>query len=216
VTSNATVPDRLWWSAARRVALAVLAVLVVASPALAQSAAPTDTAWTHGTTLNVFGGIGVDRSHTAGAAGAALGWEVTRGVAIEGTGTWFERGTGASGFAADLTALVGLRSSGRLVPFAKGGVGMYRTAFDPTSSPMPAFYQERLDPASGFGDRATFTDPTIVAGGGLTVWVGDRVSIRPEVDLKIVIADSSAHPVAATGVRIAYHFADHPRESRAH
>ena len=212
---NTTVRNGLRRRKPRCVTFAGLIVLLLAGGAFAQSAAPNSTDWTHGTTLNVFGGIGVDRAHTAGAAGAAVGWEVTRGFAIEGTGTWFEWGDGANGFAADLAALVTLRSPRRLAPFVKGGVGLYHASFDTARSPMPAFYLNRLRPDGGFGDRATFTDPTIVVAGGLTAWVSDRVSIRPEVDVKIVTRQSDAHPIAAADVRIAYHFEDHPRESRS-
>jgi hypothetical protein len=200
--------------AGRRCSLLALALLLLRGDAFAQATAPSATDWTHGTTLNVFGGIGLDRTHTAGAAGVAVGWEVTRSFAIEGAGTWFDRGAGASGFAADLTALLSLRSPSRLVPYAKGGVGMYRGSFDSSRSPVPEFYRRRIASTTTVGDQATFTDPTAVIGGGVTAWASDRLSIRSEVDVKIVIADSAAHPVVATGVRIAYHFEDRPRESR--
>lgn len=191
----------------------MVAGTLLAVSAFAQTAAPNTTGWTPGTTLNLFGGIGVDSSHTGGAAGGAFGWEVTPRLSVEGTGTWFDRGTGAEGFAADLSAIVNLRSPRRTVPFVKVGGGLYWASFDPTRSPMPGFYRDRLEPSDVFGQHVTFTDPAIVAGGGVTFWVSEHVSLRPEVDVKLVTR-SDVHPVATAVVRFAYHFEDHPVESR--
>jgi hypothetical protein len=193
--------------------MVVVAGLVLAGPAAAQTAAPNTTGWTPGTTLNLFGGIGVDSSHTGGAAGGAFGWDVTPRFSVEGSGTWFDRGSSAEGFAADLSVLINLRAPRRAVPFVKVGGGLYWTSFDPSRSPMPEFYRERLEPSDVFGQHVTFTDPAIVAGGGVTLWLTENVSIRPEVDVKLVTR-SDIHPVGTAVIRFAYHFEDHPVESR--
>src|SRR5262245_19816984 len=74
-------------------------------PAWAQTN-PSQSPWTHGTTVNVFAGAASASSDTGPLAGMALGWEVTRWVTVEGTGSWLNRRQGAEAFAADLKALV--------------------------------------------------------------------------------------------------------------
>ena len=211
MSSTASVPGRAFTSLLG-VFLAMAGTLL-ADSAFAQTAAPNTTGWTPGTTLNLFGGIGRDSSHTGAAAGAAFGWEFTPRFSFEGTGTWFDRGAGAEGFAADLSAIVNLRAPRRTVPFVKAGFGLYWASFDPTRSPMPDFYRDRLESPALFDRHATFTDPAIVVGGGVSFWVSEHVSIRPEVDVKLVTR-SDVHPVATAVVRLAYHFEDHPVESR--
>jgi hypothetical protein len=207
-------PDRTLVSVAIRALTRLVAgvVLGAALPAAASAQSATGD-WTQGTTLNLLGAAAVDGSWTSGAAGAAFGWEVTPRFSMEGTGTWLARGPGADGFAADLTALWHITPPRRIVPFAKVGVGMYFASFDPTRSPMPDFYRDRLEPNAVFDQHATFTDPTIVAGGGFTAWLSRNVSLRPEADVKFVLDGGSAHPIAVIGVRFAYHFVDRPTES---
>jgi hypothetical protein len=194
-----------------------LVCLLLGGPASAQPAAPAAAAadWTRGTTLNLFGGAAFDRVHTSAAAGGAFGWEVTQRFALEATGSWFARGPGADGFAADLTALLSLRRTRTFVPFVKAGAGLYRASFDPSRSPMPGFYRNRLALTAPFDRHAAFTDPTIVVGGGLVLWLSENVSLRPELDVKIAIDGSEAHPLGIAGVRVAYHFVDRPTESRS-
>jgi hypothetical protein len=79
---------------------------------------------------------------------------------------------------------------------------------------MPGFYRNRLGHNAVFDRHAIFTDPAIVAGGGFTGWLSRNVSVRPEVDLKIVARGGRAHPIAVVGVRVGYHFVDYPIESR--
>ena len=67
---------RSWWTA--------VVTLGLAASASAQPAIDADE-WSHGTTLNVFGGI-ADAGVVAPIAGGAVAWQLTRTTAIEGVG----------------------------------------------------------------------------------------------------------------------------------
>ena len=200
-------------SARARVAFLASLVALAAAPASAQGP-PASAPWTYGTTLNVFGGAAVDSAHTGAAGGAAFGWELTRRLSFEASATWLARGAGANGFAADFATLFNLTPPRRLVPFVKGGLGLYRASFDPTRSPMPGFYAEGVEAADVFERHAVFTNPAVVTGGGINLWLGEHFSLRPELDLRIVTRVGGAHPIMVAAVRVAYHFEDHPLLSR--
>jgi hypothetical protein len=196
----------------RRCALAALVAWLAARPAAAQGQAPPPENWTRGTMLNLFAGAGADSTRAGGVFGGSVGWEVTRRLAVEGTGTWLTRGPGADAFAGDVAVLAHFRAPTRLVPFLKGGFGLYRASFDPTRSEMPAFYRDRVVENPLFPHHAVFTDPSFVAGGGITAWLTERISLRPEVEAKIVTRGGHAHPFTAAVLRVGYHFQDHPVE----
>jgi hypothetical protein len=180
--------------------------------AAAQSA-PSGGEWTRGSTLNVFGGVSVDGSRAATAAGGAVGWEVTPRLAIEGTAAWFDRGPEAEAFSADLTALVSLVPPRTIMPFAKVGVGVHRTWFDIAESPIPDFYQRRIQ-AGPVGTTVTFTDPAIVVGGGIRVWLTTNVALRPEVDARVVVRGSRAYWLTTAALRLSYYFEERPTTDR--
>jgi hypothetical protein len=132
-------------------------------------------------------------------------------VGVEGSGAWLNQRRGAHAFTADLKALVNL-AAGRhpVVPFLEGGVGLYRASFDPSQRTLPDFYQGRTS-GNGLGlKRITFTDPSFIVGGGVNLFMTRHVSIRPDVEAKIVRRDSRSHVATAISVRLAYHFEDHP------
>ena len=188
---------------------AALLPLCVSDIASAQVAVPPDM-WTHGTTVNLFAGTAAASSETGPLAGGAVGWEVTPWVALEGSGSWLNRRDGAEAFAADLKVLVNVRAARPVVPFVAGGVGMYRASFDSSRGDLPGFYQGRL-PANGANvTHMTFTDPSFVVGGGVNLFVGRHVAIRPDVEAKIVWRRSQNYVVTAVSVHLAYHFEDHP------
>lgn len=178
----------------------------------ATASAQTDAAtmWRHGTMLNVFGGLAASDDRSPLARGA-LGWEITPRIALEGSGAWFEWGDGSHGFGAALRVLVPLRTSRPMVPFLAGGVGLYRAWYEVTDATMPEFYRRRTGGRpEGFGGSATFTDPSLVVGGGVNVFVSRHVAIRPDVDATVVMRNSRARVMATATVHLAYHFEDHP------
>jgi hypothetical protein len=173
--------------------------------------------WSHGTTLNVFAGAAATSNDRAGVAGGAMGWELKPWFALEGTGGWFDWGHDAQAFTAALAAHVAILTPRPIVPFLAGGVGMYHASFDRSDSAMPRFYRDRM---AGMPDqparRMTFTDPSVVAGGGVEMFVSRHWTVRPEVMANIVVRNGHSF-LATTGVvRLGYHFEDHPVTPRVH
>ena len=172
---------------------------------------PADHAWSHGSTLNVFGGGAATSGDYAAAAGGACGWELTPRFALEGSGTWLDWGQQSHAFAAMLTTRVAVLTPHPVVPFLAAGMGVYHATFGRFDAAMPRFYRHRMAGfASGPGRMMAFTDPSLVGGGGFDVFLSRHWTIRPEVMANVVLRDSYSF-VATTGVvRLGYHFEDHP------
>ena len=190
--------------------LTVAAVCLTVASASAQTR-PTTRDWRHGTMLSVSAGAGFDGTHTGAAAGMGLGWEVLPWFAVEGSGSWLDRGH-ASAFAAAMKGQFGLLKGRRpIVPFLEGGVGLYRLSFTGDEPAVPEFYRRRMVARLGAaGHSTTFTDPTLVAGGGVALFLNRHVSLRPAIETAFVMRDSRTHPVTTAAVRLTYHFEDHP------
>jgi Outer membrane protein beta-barrel domain len=204
----------------RHLALAALLVLAASATAAAQ---PTQAAYPpgHGTTLNGFGGVATASSEPGALFGGAVGWEITPWFGIEGNASWLDRPAGEEGFTAAASALVNLTGRQTVVPFVKGGFGLYRASFADADHVTPEFYRQRLgeggsslatpqaftDPS---GTRQTFTDPAFVAGGGLNLFLSRHVALRPQIEAIIVTRDSRSHVVTAFTLHLAYHFEEHP------
>jgi Outer membrane protein beta-barrel domain len=167
--------------------------------------------WSRGTTLNGFAGVAVDSSQRGPAVGGAVGWEVTPGLAIEGSGSWVEFGHGTNAFGGALKVRARLFGHRRVDPFVQGGVGLYRATFGPGDTEVPAFYQRRLTgQLTGRDVGRTFTDPTLVGGGGVSLFVNRHVAVRPEVEAAVALDSGRAHLVTTIGVHLVYHFESHP------
>ena len=196
----------------QRLQCAVLGLLVAAATASAQTplVAPSGNMWSHGTTLNVFGGGAATPGDRAAAAGGAFGWELTPRFALEGSGTWLDFGQNAHAFTAAMTAHVAVVTPRPFVPFLAGGVGLYHASFNRFDA-MPRFYQRRMmGLALGPGRMVSFTDPSLAGGGGINVYVSRHWALRPEVLTTLVLRDSRSFVVTTGAVRLAYHFEDHP------
>ena len=193
---------------ARLAALSAAILLACAAGAAAQM--PPNT-WSHGTTLVGFGGISVDSATTmAGTAGTGLGWELNHRTELQGTAAWLPERNGRQAFAADFKALFNLTRPGTVVPFAGGGVGLYRASFDTNRADRPGFYRDRKHVLPPVG-RARFTDPTIVFAGGANVYVARHFSVVPAVDVRIVTDGSSTYTMTAATCAVAFHFENHER-----
>jgi hypothetical protein len=208
--------------------LAVLLLSAVSASAQGASPAPQTTPppqvrtvpagnmWSHGTTLNVFGGAAAISGDRAAVGGGALGWEFKPWIGLEGTGAWLDWGQRAHGFTAAMTARVSMLTPHLLVPFVAGGVGLYHASFNQFDGTMPGFYRRRMmGVAPQPGQTMTFTDPSLLAGGGLNVFVNRHWTIRPEVMANVVLRDSRSFVVTTGVVRLAYHFEDHVVTPRA-
>ena len=181
------------------------ASLLASVPASAQSGQPD---WSRGTTLSGFGGGAGDETRTGPAFGGAVGWEVTPRFAVDGVGTWSEFGEGADAFAGTMRLRVRIAGHRSVDPFVQGGVGLYRAMFESTDKEMPEFYRRRLDPASGISG-ATFTDPTLVTGGGVSIFLKRWFALRPEAEVTFVIRDGT-HVVSSFFLHAVFHFEEHP------
>ena len=180
-----------------------LVMLGLAMNASAQQTAPPEGE--HATTLNVFAGAGTDSSETGLVAGMAMGWDATRRLALEGSGSWLDRGAGADAFSAAMKVQARLRTVRTVVPFVEAGFAMYRAWFDPGSTAIPAFYQQRITAT----DR-TVTDPAFVFGGGVSLFASRRTSIRPEAETIFVRSSGQNYFVTTFAARFVYHFEDRP------
>jgi hypothetical protein len=200
-----------------RLQCAVVGIFVGVATAAAQSTpppkarvAPQGHMWSHGTTLNVFGGAAAGSGDRAAATGGGFGWEMRPWLGFEGSGAWLDWGHGAHAFAPSITAQLGLLTPRPLVPFLTGGVGLYHASFNRSDSAMPTFYRRRMMSMADLSRTITFNDPSLLGGGGVTVFVSRHWTVRPEV-LATVIVRNSRNLVVTTGaVRLAYHFEDHP------
>jgi hypothetical protein len=187
-------------------ALAVT-VFVLAAPASAQTS-PGNT-WSHGTTLDLFGGAALAPDADArGALGGTIGWEINHRVEVEGAGTWVIPRQDDQAFMAELKGVVNLTKPSAAVPFVGAGVGMYLATFESGSSSIPAFYQSRMRGAPT-GSSQTFTDPSLVLAGGVSLFASQHISLRPEVSVRWVLANSDSYAVTMIVVHAVYHFEKH-------
>jgi hypothetical protein len=189
----------------------LIGILGSVPPAFAQAvpAPARATDWTHGTTLDLFGGAAAaSAADTRGAMGGGFGWEINHWAELEGTGTWVAAAHGDSAFAAEMKAVVNVTRPNAVVPFLAAGIGMYRAMFDATAGPLPDFYQRRLT-ASTSPTLQTFTDPSFIFAAGLNVFTGQHISIRPDVSVRLVYRDSQTYAVTMAMVHLTYHFEVH-------
>jgi hypothetical protein len=187
--------------------MAVLAATLLGRPDVA-NAQRVD--WERGTTLSVFGGAEWAGSHTGGAAGFALGWELWPFFTVEGSGTWLDERAGGSGFAGIIGARVPLVRRGAIVPFAALGTGVFRATVDPARGDVPDFYARRLSGDPVNRRERVFDDFLVALGGGADVYLTRHLAIRPDVRVLMARADGRTRPVTVAGVHLAYHFEDHP------
>jgi hypothetical protein len=181
----------------------------VSVPASAQTDVRTDD-WSHGTTLNGFAGLATD-TQSGPVLGGAVGWEVTPGLAIEGSGSWLEFGHGTKAFGGALKVRARLFGRRTVDPFLQAGIGMYRASFEPSAQKVPSFYGRRMRASMRTdGAPVTFTDPTVVAGGGVNIFVNRHLAIRPDVEATVVLRDRRSHVVTTVALHAVYHFESHP------
>lgn len=189
----------------------VLFALVLLAGTATASAQTDPGAWRRGTTLNIFGGLAATSKDRAPLLGGALGWEISPRIGVEASGAWVEWGHKAHGFDAAIRALVPLRSSRSVAPFLAAGIGLHRASFQTEDRRIPEFYRRRIDEQPGaFGLTTTFTDPSLVFGGGVNVFLSRQIAVRPEVDATIVMRDSRTRVMPTARIHLAYHFEDHP------
>ena len=166
--------------------------------------------WSRGTTLSGFAGMATDGDHLGPVIGGVAGYEITPRFTIEGSGSWLEFGEGMNAFAGAIKLRARLSGRRTVDPFVLGGVGFYRASFDRPSSVAPGFYRNRLrSPGTGLGDTS-FTDPALVVGAGVNVFVTRHVALRPDVESFIVLRDGRSLAVTSLSLHAVFHIESHP------
>jgi hypothetical protein len=115
--------------------IALIAAVMLPATAQAQTPAPAQNESARNgmkaTSVVAEAGFSNDSTHNNGWLGGMALWQPTHRVGIAVSGRWIDAGNAASGFAADVSAELGLLSrSSPSVPYVRVGVGAYRATFD--------------------------------------------------------------------------------------
>jgi len=187
----------------------MLMVVASAAPAVAQGGSQDGRA----TTLAVTTGVSRANESTQGLFGGDALFELTAHFALQGAGRWMDRGPGTGAFAAELCAVFGYAGTRETaVPYVTAGVGLHRRTFESAGAgAIPAFYQRRLAAVGGvFGERRTFTDPTLVVGTGVDVALSRTVTVRPDVRALFIVNDGRHDTVYLATVSLGFRFEHKP------
>jgi hypothetical protein len=171
---------------------AVLLVAAVLSPATAWAQGNEEQSWGPGTTLSLFGGAASSDSRISGVASGSIGWEFTRGFAIEGNGTWMSNG----GFAALLGPRVAIPLRRTVVPTLYFGVGMW--------------VESRQEPLENISVEKTFEEFAYAAGVGTDFFLSQHLAIRPDVRVMFIYNATETRVMPVFGLHVTYHFDSHP------
>lgn len=113
----------------RRGPLLALLAALVAAPVAAQTATPATDA--HRVSIWIGPSVVSGASDTGPAVSGSVGIELSRWAALEGAGTYFDRGAATDALGLHASLLVNLKPDARRVlPYAAAGVGIYRASFD--------------------------------------------------------------------------------------
>jgi hypothetical protein len=186
-----------------RIVLLFLVFVSLSGVARAQSAPANE--WARGTELSVLVGGAATGPMVAG----SVGWSVTRWIAIEGRGSWFDQGRDATAFAADLSGLFNMIAKRSVTPFLGAGFGLYRASFAGAESEMSDFYRMRLK-SRQFNGSNVFTDPALRLTGGIDVIARRHWTLRPEVSMLIVRTGGDDETHVSGGISVGYRFEDKP------
>jgi len=191
----------------RKSMLLVGAILFSVTSSLEAQTKPPAHTWSHCTTLTSAGGATTASDHNGAMLGAAIGWEITPRLGLEGSGMWFAKPAGSTAFAGALSARAVLAKTQTLAPFVEGGFGLFAASFDPKrATDIPEFYANRM---SGTITN-WFTDPAFFAGAGIDVFRRNRVAIRPTIGAVVAVNDGHAYTTGTVSVRVEYHFGGLP------
>jgi Outer membrane protein beta-barrel domain len=177
--------------------------------AVAQAQTPSFNQWAHGTELAALIGGATSSTTTRPVIAGTARWDVTRWVAIEGRGSWFDRGNDASSFSADLGAAINLVAKRPVTPFLGAGFGFYRASFTGGVPAMSDFYRGRVG-SPRFDGSIVFTDPALRLAAGVDVIVRRHWTLRPEISMLIVRSGGTGETLVMGGLNVGYRFEDRP------
>jgi len=187
---------------------AVVLVMTASSPAAAQN--DQSPSGERGTELNGLIGIGTNETDTGLTLAGIAGWQVSSWAILEARGAWFDRGSGANGFEADVGALIKVVRRVPVAPYVGAGFGLYQARFDGTDATMSDFYRHRIDEGGVTSGTHTFVDPALRLSAGADLRVSRRVSLRPEASAIMVRRDGRGETIGWLGLRLSFRFEDHP------
>jgi hypothetical protein len=191
-------------------ALFVASMVLGISTSLQAQMKPPAHMWSHCTTLTMSGGVSTASDYNGAMLSGAIGWEMTPRLGLEGSGMWFDKQTGSSGWAGGLNLRAVLAESQTIAPFVEGGFGLYAASFDPKlATRVPPFYRDRM---SGVITN-WFTDPAFFAAAGFDLWRNNRIAVRPTIGAIIAVNDGQAYTTGTATVRVEYHFGGLPPDA---
>jgi hypothetical protein len=62
----------------------------------------------------------------------------------------------------------------------------------------------------GSATSGTFTDPTLIGGGGVSIFLNRHFALRPDAEVAFVFRDGNHHVVTTVALHAVYHFESHP------
>jgi hypothetical protein len=166
---------------------------------------------THCTSLSLFGGAATPESASGALLGGTIGWQLNSRVGLEGNVMWLDRPDSETGFSAAFSTHVNFRNGATVAPYLTGGVGIYHAAVDMNDDAAPRFYADRVMMTDDNpGMRRTFTDLSLITGGGVAFFLSPQLALRPQADVMFVVADDDTRVVPVFTLHLVYHFRDHP------
>jgi hypothetical protein len=184
-------------------------LVVLGTVGLASAQSGATTGWQRGSTLSLHAGAAAADNLGTALGGGSIGWQMTPRFGLEGSGDWIGIGGSDDAFAASFTAHVSAAGGRGVRAIVLGGVGLYHASFGPASAEIPGFYGRRLGETHGLRG-SSFTDPSVVLGFGVNAFLSRHWAIQPDVREILVMRNARTYPVTTVGLRIAYHFEDHP------
>jgi len=193
----------------------VIVMAAAALPAVAHAQDDGARSGMKATAIAAEGGAFSDSTRSSGWWGGTALWQPTHRVGIAVSARWIDAGPAANGFAADISAELGLAPrSSRDMPYVRLGVGAYRASFDiadpARGASIPDFYRRRLDNRGTMTGRETFMDPAFVVAAGIDVPLNARVSVRPDVRGMWVVRGGHTYQMVLVGLQVAYHIEERP------
>ena len=180
---------------------AVLGLSLAPAVAMAQTQPPPETSehdFTHSTVAGVLAGVSFEESKAHPTLGGMIGWTLTRNWAVEVSAAWSDRSNDSIAFGTSLSLRRNLWIGSTVVPYLKGGAGLYIETADQSSG------------GSIGASNYNFNDPAAVVGAGVAWLLSRRFAIRPEVETFIVWKDSQATAITSVVALLEFHF-DQPR-----
>lgn len=203
-------------------------IAVVCGAAFLVSPAHAQPETSLGTAVSFGGGVASTSSATGAVLGGSVLYDVNEWVALEGEGSYLDRGDGADALSASGSLLINvLPSRGRVVPYAAVGGGMYRASFDMGDPRMlgtiGSQYQSGtmfcpaagngvgFGPGAGFG-MGTGVCPATAAGywgvGRMPAFYGNRLGPLVVPGTGIWETRSFVDPAATIGGGARFHVSD--------